>query len=67
MTKPIYPGDWRYENMELRQQALTILLKKYGGEHPNRTMYECADEWCKKQVTTNGLVSYYNAYYNITK
>ena len=58
---------WRYTEpqMKLRQEALTILLKNFGdGEYPNRSIYECADEWCSKQATTSGLVSYFKAYYN---
>ena len=30
----------------------------------NQSIYQCADDWCSKQVSTNGLVSYYKAYYN---
>jgi len=62
-----FPGDWRYsqKNMELRQQVLLVLLKHYGdGDHPNLSMYECADEWINKgNVSTSGLVKYYKAYY----
>jgi len=49
---------------ELRERALLILLKEFGGEKNNRAIYSCVDEWCSKQVSTNGLVSYYKAYYN---
>ena len=48
MTQTKYPGDWRYSNMELRQNILTILLKKYSMQHPTRAMYECANEWIEK-------------------
>ena len=48
---------------QIRQQTLTLLLKTFGNTHPNRSIYECADDWCSKQVTTNGLVSYFRAYY----
>ena len=49
----------------LRQQVLVILFKNFGnGKYSNRSIYECADDWCSKQVTTAGLVSYYKAYYN---
>ena len=59
-----FPGDWRYENMELRQRVLSILLRKYGGEHPSKAMYECANEWVQKgHKITNGIVAYYRAYY----
>ena len=48
----------------LRQQVLVILFKNFGnGKYSNRSIYECADDWCSKQVTTAGLVSYYKAYY----
>ncbi len=63
--------DWmtlNYDNedqMNLRQQALLILFKNFGdGSYSNRSIYECADEWCSKQVTTSGLVKYYKAYYS---
>ncbi len=50
--------------LEVRGRALLILLKEFGSEKNNRAIYACAEEWCKKQVNTNGLVSYYKAYYN---
>tara|TARA_R100000329_G_C7568801_1_gene201255 strand:+ start:209 stop:397 length:189 start_codon:yes stop_codon:yes gene_type:complete len=51
--------------LELRQQVLLILFKNFGGgDYSNQSIYECADDWCSKQVTTAGLVSYYKAYYN---
>ena len=51
--------------LELRQRVLKILFKEFGdGKYSNRSIYECADDWCSKQVTTAGLVSYYKAYYN---
>ena len=50
--------------LELRQQVLLILFKNFGnGDYSNKSIYECADDWCSKQVTTNGLVNYYKAYY----
>ena len=51
-------------NEKLRQETLKILLKNFGSTHTNRSIYECADDWCSKQVTTAGLVNYYKAYYN---
>jgi hypothetical protein len=48
---------------QIREQTLSILLKNFGSTHSPRAIYECADEWCKKQVTTAGLVSYFAAYY----
>ena len=60
-------GNYRVENdkyserkMKLRQETLSILLKNFDD---NKSIYECADEWVSKQVTTSGLVSYYKAYY----
>ena len=52
------------EKLKLRQDVLKILMSKYGHEGNNKAIYECADDWCSKQVSTNGLVSYYKAYYN---
>ena len=50
-------------DMQIREYTLQILLKNFGNTHTNRAIYECADDWCSKQVTTNGLVSYFKAYY----
>ena len=53
------------EQLKLRQQVLMILFKQFGnGKYSNQTIYECADDWCSKQVTTSGLVGYFKAYYN---
>ena len=53
------------EQLDLRQKVLIILFKNFGnGDFSNQSIYECADDWCSKQMTTNGLVSYYKAYYN---
>ena len=53
------------EQLDLRQQVLLILFKNFGnGGYSNQSIYECADDWCSKQVSTNGLVNYYKAYYN---
>ena len=52
------------EQLDLRQQVLLILFKNFGnGDYSNQSIYECADDWCSKQCTTAGLVSYYKAYY----
>ena len=61
---------WRYTDpqMKLRQEVLTILLKNFGdGEYPNQAIYECAEDWCNKQVTTSGLVNYFKTYYSKDK
>ena len=48
---------------QIREQTLSLLLKTFGNTHTNKAIYECAEEWCNKQVTTAGLVSYFKAYY----
>ncbi len=55
--------------LKLREEALRILMKNFGDckTNRNKSIYECADEWCKKFKTTSGLVKYYNTYYNDTK
>ena len=57
------------EDLILRQQALSILINKFGdcNSNRNKSIYECADEWCKKFKTTSGLVKYYETYYNYSK
>ena len=57
------------EDLILRQQALSILINKFGDCNTNRnkSIYECADDWCKKFKTTSGLVKYYETYYNKPK
>ena len=46
------------EQLKLRQEVLTILLKNFDD---NRAIYECADDWCSTQVTTSGLIKYFEA------
>jgi len=53
-------------NEKVRQEALKILMNKFPKASP-KSIYECAQEWSEKQVTTNGLVNYYKTYYNKTK
>ncbi len=48
------------QKLKLRQETLSILLKNFDD---NKSIYECADDWVNKQMTTSGLVSYYKAYY----
>tara|TARA_R100000657_G_C4575873_1_gene39837 strand:+ start:99 stop:263 length:165 start_codon:yes stop_codon:yes gene_type:complete len=48
------------DQMKLRQQTLSILLKNFDN---NLAIYECADEWVKKFKTTSGLVKYYETYF----
>jgi hypothetical protein len=39
------------------------LMANFGSSSPATAIYECAHEWCEKQYTTNGLASYFKAYY----
>jgi len=54
------------KQMNIRQQVLQILFKKFGkGDYSNRKIYECADEWVSKgHKISSGVVKYYDAYYN---
>jgi polyhydroxyalkanoate synthesis regulator protein len=66
--------DWRYneEKISLRKQVLKVLLAKYGGQmegvlpkYTTQSMYECAHDWVSQgNVSTAGIVSYYEAYYS---
>ena len=61
--------DWMTpteEQLNLRQQVLQILFKKFGkGDYSNKSIYECADEWVAKgHKISSGVVKYYDAYYN---
>ena len=53
--------DYSEQKMKLRKDSLAILLKKFDD---NRSIYECADDWVSKQVSTAGLIKYYEAYYS---
>ena len=53
--------DYSEQKMKLRRDSLSILLKKFDD---NRSIYECADDWVSKQVSTAGLIKYYEAYYS---
>jgi len=53
--------DYSEQKMKLRRDTLSILLKKFDD---NRSIYECADDWVSKQVSTAGLIKYYEAYYS---
>ena len=66
--------DWRYSNhkMQVREQALGILLKRFGSElnennepkYSNQSIYECVHDWVSQgNMRTDGLVKYYQAYY----
>jgi|TARA_R110001606_G_scaffold379194_2_gene539132 hypothetical protein len=67
-------NDWRYseDKLKLRQQSLSILLKKYGSElnltkeskYRTQSIYECAHDWVSQgNVNCNGIIKYYEAYY----
>ena len=66
-------NDWRYEpeRMKLRENVLSILLKRFGGEldnnepkYSNQSIYECAHDWVSQgNMRTDGIVAYYKAYY----
>ena len=51
----------------LRQEPLKILLKTFGSTQSRNAIYECAEEWTRRQPTTSGLVSYFKAYYTTPK
>lgn len=66
--------DWRYSNerMVLREQALSVLLRRFGEDllpdgtpkHSNKGIYECVHDWVSQgNVNTSGIVKYYEAYY----
>ena len=66
--------DWRYseQKLALREQALKVLLSKYGGQmegsipkYSTQSIYECAHDWISQgNINTSGIVSYYKAYYS---
>ena len=66
--------DWRYsdQKMKLRQECIKILLIKFGSElnedgvskYTNQSIYECAHDWVSQgNVSTYGIVKYFQAYY----
>ena len=55
------PSIEEERQVALREQVIQILYRQFGNRDD---IYECADEWVDKQVTSNGIVSYYKAYYN---
>ena len=56
--------DLTENQLKLRSYVLKVLLHEFGNTHSNKLIYECADDWCSKQVTANGIISYFKAYYN---
>jgi len=66
--------DWRYseERMKVRGKVLRILLSKFGpflnvnGEpiYSSQSIYECSHDWVSQgNITTFGIIKYYEAYY----
>jgi len=55
------PSIEEERQVALREQVIQILYRQFGNRDD---IYECADEWISKQVTSAGIVSYYKAYYN---
>ena len=65
--------DWRYgdQKMKVREQALKVLLSKFGSElekgtpkYSSQSVYECAQDWVSQgNMHTAGIVKYYEAYY----
>ena len=49
---------------QLREVVIRILSSKFDDY---TSICECADDWCSKQVTSHGVVKYYEAYFNNTK
>ena len=65
--------DWRYsdQKMKVREQALKVLLSKFGGQmegaspkYSSQSIYECAQDWVSQgNMNTSGIVKYYEANY----
>ena len=66
--------DWLYapERMELREQVLSILLKRFGSDLnedgtpvcSTESIYACAHDWVSQgHPTPSGVVAYFMAYY----
>ena len=65
--------DWRYNDykMKVREQALKVLLSKFGGQmegcvpkYSSQSIYECAQYWVSQgNMNTAVIVKYYEAYY----
>ena len=56
------------EQLKLREQCLSILLKKYEitteSKYSLRDIYECTEEWTLKYKTSNGIIDYFKAYFS---
>ena len=59
------------QKMKVREQALKILLSKFGGQmdgvvpkYSSQSIYECANDWVSQgNMHAAGIVQYYKAYY----
>jgi|TARA_B100000131_G_scaffold316403_1_gene356424 hypothetical protein len=50
---------------DLKRSAINILFRQFPPDkYDPVSIHDCADEWCSKQVTTNGIVNYYKAYFS---
>ena len=67
-------SDWRYsdQKMEVRQQAYSILLKRFGSalDSNGNPLYNmeaitnCAHDWVSQgNIRCDGIVKYFQAYY----
>ena len=66
--------DWRYNDQKMkdREQALRVLLSKFGGQmegvipkYTGQSIYECAQDWISQgNVSTSGIINYYKTYYS---
>lgn len=66
-------NDWRYteEKLKLRSRCIQILLQKFGRvnidkvPYNTKEIYECAHDWVSQgNKISDGIVAYFNAYYN---
>jgi|TARA_B100000900_G_scaffold365746_1_gene341206 hypothetical protein len=66
-------SDWRYDEqkMKVREQVIKVLLTKFGREliggepkYSSQSIYECAHDWVSQgNMSSSGIVKYYEAYY----
>jgi len=50
---------------EATSQLRTVIIRILSAKFDDYTsICECADDWCSNQVTSHGVVKYYEAYYN---
>lgn len=66
--------SWIYspEKMNLREQCLSVLLRRYGSElnpdgsskYSSESIFNCAHDWVSHgNPKTDGIVKYYEAYF----